>query len=116
MSNSRSPRAVRSITIGISGIPPHPIGRALAAAALFTGLLQGAPVAGATSTTGWPRDQHLVMDRGPAGRHNVLRGWPRVHNYLLGGYGDDTIYGGAAGESSGRTTTRRDGRPSRRRP
>ena len=55
-------------------------------------------MAGATSTAGWPRDQHLVMDRGPAGRHNVLRGWPRVHNYLLGGYGDDTIYGGAAGD------------------
>jgi hypothetical protein len=51
-----------------------------------------------TSHAGWPPDQHLVMDRGPAGRHNVLVGERRVHNYLLGGYGDDTIYGGQDGD------------------
>jgi hypothetical protein len=51
-----------------------------------------------TSHAGWPPDQHLVMDRGPGGRHHVLLGRRRVHNYLLGGYGDDTIYGGEAGD------------------
>jgi hypothetical protein len=51
-----------------------------------------------TSHAGWPADQHLTMDRGPAGRHHVLVGKPNVHNYLLGGYGDDTIYGGSAGD------------------
>jgi hypothetical protein len=51
-----------------------------------------------TSHAGWPADQHLVMDKGPAGRHNVLHGKPGVHNYLLGGYGDDTIYGGHDGD------------------
>ena len=47
-----------------------------------------------TSHAGWPPDQHLVMDKGPAGREHMLTGRPGVHNYLLGGYGDDTIYGG----------------------
>ena len=51
-----------------------------------------------TSHAGWPADQHLIMDRGPASRHHVLVGRPSVHNYLLGGYGDDTIYGGSAGD------------------
>jgi hypothetical protein len=51
-----------------------------------------------TSHAGWPRDEHLLMDRGPAGRSNTLVGEPGKHNYLLGGYGDDTIYGGDAGD------------------
>jgi hypothetical protein len=51
-----------------------------------------------TSHAGWPPDQHLVMDTGPAGRHHLLVGRDGVHNYLLGGYGDDTIYGGDAGD------------------
>ena len=51
-----------------------------------------------TSHAGWPADQHLVMDKGPAGAHYVLIGSARVHNYLLGGYGDDTIYGGEDGD------------------
>jgi Ca2+-binding RTX toxin-like protein len=29
---------------------------------------------------------------------HVLTGAPGKHNYLLGGYGDDTIYGGHAGD------------------
>jgi hypothetical protein len=57
-----------------------------------------APAAAMTSHAGWPHDAHLVMDKGAAGKANVLRGTPGVHNYLLGGYGDDTIYGGDAGD------------------
>jgi hypothetical protein len=51
-----------------------------------------------TSHAGWPPDQHLAMDKGPAGHNNVLDGKRGVHNYLLGGYGNDTIYGGNAGD------------------
>jgi hypothetical protein len=75
--------------------------RVLAALGALT-LLAAFAVAGRafamTSHAGWPPDQHLVMDRGPANRHNVLTGRQHVHNYLLGGYGDDTIEGGAAGD------------------
>ena len=51
-----------------------------------------------TSHAGWPRNEHLVMDHGPAGRANTLFGVNGRHNYLLGGYGDDTIYGGDSGD------------------
>jgi hypothetical protein len=51
-----------------------------------------------TSHAGWPRNEHLVMDHGPAGRANTLYGVNGKHNYLLGGYGDDTIYGGDSGD------------------
>jgi len=61
-------------------------------------LVFAASAAAMTSHAGWPSDQHLVMDKGPAGRHHVLRGVPGKHNSLLGGYGDDTIYGGNAGD------------------
>ena len=75
---------------------------ALAAAALLaSGALlaaQALPAAAMTSHAGWPADEHLVMDKGPAGRANVLRGATDKHNYLLGGYGDDTIWGGEAGD------------------
>jgi hypothetical protein len=56
------------------------------------------PAVAMTSHAGWPANQHLVMDKGPAGREHVLVGRPNVHNYLLGGYGNDTIYGGKAGD------------------
>jgi hypothetical protein len=72
--------------------------RALPAAALLAILALAVPALAMTSHAGWPPNQHLVMDKGPAGRSNVLRGRPDVHNYLLGGYGDDTIYGGGAGD------------------
>ena len=40
-----------------------------------------------------PRD-----GQGPRRAHNTLTGRHGVHNYLLGGYGNDTIYGGNAGD------------------
>jgi hypothetical protein len=68
-------------------------------ACLILAVLAVAPVALAdTSHVGWPADQHLVMDKGPAGEGHVLRGLAGEHNYLLGGYGNDTIYGGEAGD------------------
>ena len=38
------------------------------------------------------------MDKGPAGRHHTLVGERGVHNWLLGGYGNDTIIGGNIGD------------------
>jgi hypothetical protein len=77
--------------------PPLSIRRPLALA-LLAALCAVAPAAAMTSHAGWPPDEHLVMDRGPAGLSHTLTGKPGVHNYLLGGYGDDTIYGGDAGD------------------
>jgi len=82
--------------------PVRPSHARLLRAILIGGLLDllacAAAATAMTSHAGWPPDQHLVMDKGPAGQHNVLRGEPGVHNYLLGGYGDDTIYGGQDGD------------------
>jgi RTX calcium-binding nonapeptide repeat (4 copies) len=76
---------------------PRPALKLILATALAIALI-GPTAAAMTSHAGWPRDQHLVMDKGPAGRHHLLKGVAGVHNYLLGGYGDDTIYGGEAGD------------------
>jgi hypothetical protein len=77
---------------------PVPRSRALAAALLGACALGAVPAAAMTSHAGWPPDQHLVMDKGPAGRSVTLVGKPGVHNYLLGGYGNDTIVGGDSGD------------------
>jgi RTX calcium-binding nonapeptide repeat (4 copies) len=77
---------------------PHPIGRRLAAPCLLLALAAAAPALASTSHAGWPSDQHLVMDKGPAGRQHTLVGSRHRHNWLLGGYGNDTIYGGEAGD------------------
>jgi hypothetical protein len=74
------------------------MGPAVATAMLLAVSLFGASAAANTSHAGWPADEHLVMDRGPGGLHHVLVGVAGRHNYLLGGYGDDTIYGGNAGD------------------
>jgi hypothetical protein len=72
--------------------------RPLAALALTGALACAASASAMTSHAGWPADEHLVMDKGPAGISHVLKGKPGVHNYLLGGYGNDTIYGGDSGD------------------
>jgi hypothetical protein len=70
-----------------------------ARAALALAVLACAPAALAmTSHAGWPPDEHLVMDKGPAGQSRTLTGRAGVHNYLLGGYGNDTIVGGDSGD------------------
>jgi hypothetical protein len=50
------------------------------------------------SHAGWPADQCLKMDKGSPGISHTLVGLKHVHNWLLGGYGNDTIYGGDAGD------------------
>jgi hypothetical protein len=48
--------------------------------------------------SGWPADECLKMDKGPAGLGHTLVGLKNVHNWLLGGYGNDTIYAGEDGD------------------
>jgi Ca2+-binding RTX toxin-like protein len=48
--------------------------------------------------TGWPADECLKMDKGPAGFSHTLLGLKDVHNWLLGGYGNDTLYAGERGD------------------
>jgi hypothetical protein len=48
--------------------------------------------------TGWPADECLKMDKGSAGLSHTLVGLKNVHNWLLGGYGNDTIYAGEDGD------------------
>jgi RTX calcium-binding nonapeptide repeat (4 copies) len=55
-------------------------------------------VAAHTSWAGWPAKECLKMDKGPAGRSHTLVGLNGVHNWLLGGYGNDTIIGGDHGD------------------
>jgi RTX calcium-binding nonapeptide repeat (4 copies) len=47
---------------------------------------------------GWPPDECLKMDKGSYGVSHTLVGLKDVHNWLLGGYGNDTIYGGDRGD------------------
>jgi RTX calcium-binding nonapeptide repeat (4 copies) len=54
--------------------------------------------AASTSEAGWPKKECLKMDKGPAGRSHTLVGLDGVHNWLLGGYGNDTIVGGDDGD------------------
>ena len=51
-----------------------------------------------TSEAGWPAKECLKMDKGPAGRKHTLVGLNGLHNWLLGGYGNDTIVGGNRGD------------------
>jgi hypothetical protein len=55
-------------------------------------------LAASTSEAGWPKKECLKMDKGQAGRGHTLVGLNGVHNWLLGGYGNDTIIGGDRGD------------------
>jgi hypothetical protein len=51
------------------------------------------------SHAGWPRDQCQKLDEhGGAGAKHTLVGLNGLHNYLLSGYGNNTIIGGDAGD------------------
>ena len=54
--------------------------------------------AASTSEVGWPAKECLKMDKGSAGQKHTLVGLNGVHNWLLGGYGNDTIIGGNHGD------------------
>jgi hypothetical protein len=73
---------------------PRPIPRAQGRDTPSPSEAQPAAQAASTSEAGWPRKECLKMDKGPAGRKHTLVGLNGVHNWLLGGYGNDTIIGG----------------------
>ena len=65
--------------------------------------------------TGWPSVECLKMDKGSYGLAHTLVGLAGVHNFLLGGYGNDTVWAGPDGDviwgdyqPSGQHTTERD--------
>jgi RTX calcium-binding nonapeptide repeat (4 copies) len=55
-------------------------------------------VAAEANHEGWPHDECLKMDKGPGGEQHTLLGLAGVHNWLLGGYGNDTLYAGDQGD------------------
>jgi RTX calcium-binding nonapeptide repeat (4 copies) len=63
-----------------------------------SGLRLRRAIAANTSEVGWPPDQCLKMDKGSWPAHHTIVGERGVHNWLLGGYGNDTIIGGNAGD------------------
>jgi hypothetical protein len=54
--------------------------------------------AASTSEAGWPPKECLKMDKGPAGQRHTIVGMRHVHNWLLGGWGSDTLIGGEKGD------------------
>ncbi len=50
------------------------------------------------SHQGWPPEECAKLDKGPPGVSHTLIGLKSFHNHLLGGYGNDTIWGGNRGD------------------
>jgi hypothetical protein len=73
---------------------------AVAALVLFglviSGLVLGGPAFGEANHEGWPPQEH--HEGHPNNESGVMRGRDGVHNYLLGGGGNDTIYAGDDGD------------------
>ncbi|HEY3758483.1 MAG TPA: hypothetical protein VGL37_01880 [Solirubrobacteraceae bacterium] len=92
--------------------PTRLTGTLLGAAMLVLALATGA--AGDASHAGWPKiDGKLIINK--QNLNATIRGDRDLHNELLGGNGDDTIYGGQVGdviwgdyEPSGQPTTQVD--------
>ena len=68
---------------------------------------------GEASHAGWPPEEH--HEGHPNNESGTMRGEPNVHNYLLGGNGNDTIWAGNKGDviwgdshPSGQPSTQRD--------
>lgn len=76
----------------------EPASASQAEAAMRHGPAGPAAQAASTSEAGWPAKECLKMDKGPAGPSHTLVGLNGVHNWLLGGYGNDTIIGGNHGD------------------
>jgi hypothetical protein len=77
---------------------PLPLLSSLLLLFLAAALCGARPSFADTSHAGWPHIDRLMMDKGPPGQQHTLRGLPDRHNELLGGYGDDVLFGGNAGD------------------
>jgi hypothetical protein len=88
--------------------------RLLGAATLALALIGAGDAAGDASHAGWPKiDGKQIINK--QSLNETMRGDRDLHNELLGGNGDDTIYGGQVGdviwgdyEPSGQPTTQVD--------
>jgi hypothetical protein len=69
---------------------------ALAAVAAATALACAGLALGMADHSGWPRIGHHKGH--PNNESGTMRGWLRVHNELLGGAGNDTVYAGNMGD------------------
>jgi RTX calcium-binding nonapeptide repeat (4 copies) len=78
--------------------PPHEEVAEIARVAAKRSSAGARATAAEASHDGWPRDECLKMDKGPVGLSHTLVGLRRVHNWLLAGYGNDTIFGGDDGD------------------
>jgi Ca2+-binding RTX toxin-like protein len=58
--------------------------------------LGAASAMGMANHDGWPRQEHHQGH--PNNESGTMHGLKRVHNYLLGGNGNDTIWAGEAGD------------------
>jgi hypothetical protein len=88
----RHQEAARQASLSLSPIPfPFPLGG---------GEAEAGPRASAAEANhdGWPADECLKMDKGQPGVAHTLVGLNHVHNWLLGGYGNDTLYAGEEGD------------------
>jgi hypothetical protein len=68
----------------------------LAALAALALLAWAAAALGMADHTGWPAAGHHQGH--PHNESGVMRGWRNVHNELLGGNGNDTIWAGGRGD------------------
>jgi RTX calcium-binding nonapeptide repeat (4 copies) len=73
----------------------HRLHRCLTAAAVVAMAACGSAF-GMASHAGWPPDEHHQGH--PNNESGVMHGLKSVHNYLLGGNGNDTIWAGDAGD------------------
>jgi hypothetical protein len=83
---------------GLRGTAPYDIGLQVSFCPYQPRTARPTAAAASTSEAGWPAKECLKMDKGPAGRTHTLVGLNGVHNWLLGGYGNDTIIGGNRGD------------------
>jgi hypothetical protein len=108
---AEEPPAASELLSGEGRLTPPPLERPLAHGHMEDGLwvaycptdgvlARHTPSASAAVAdhTGWPALQCLKMDKGSYGRAHTLVGLNGVHNFLLGGYGNDRIWGGNDGD------------------
>jgi hypothetical protein len=97
-SNPLLPAVVTDSLSAVAGSNPNDVGLYVAFCPRPAAASSLRASAAGTSEKGWPPKQCLKMDKGPAGRHHTIVGERGVHNWLLGGYGSDTIIGGDIGD------------------